>query len=159
MRYILPAFVLATIVNYSCNSSVVKEHPNKLDTFPRAAFRIMLPNKTLSAYYVDTAIYQIVSKWAFTDTARSTGGHWQTDTFRFGRIVTDTARDAARKPLFDSLKHPRWASIWYPILKGYVEPSNIPTTLPDSLLPPKPKPNPNAPQTKIEKPTPDTTKH
>jgi len=152
-------FAVCSVLNFSCNSDTYKEHPNKLDTFPLAHFRVMLPNHTLSGHYFDTAIYQVVSRWAFTDTATSSGGHWQTDTNRFGRIVMDTLRDAAHKPLFDSLKHPRWAAVWYPILKGYVEPSTIPNELPDSLIPPKPKPDPNAPVKSIPKPKADTTKH
>src|ERR1700690_316581 len=151
---------LILVMAFGCGSGGgYKDHPNKLDTFPLAHFRVMLPNHTLSGHYFDTAIYQVVSRWAFTDTATSSGGHWQTDTFFYGRIVTDTIRDANKKALFDSLKHPRWTAIWYPILRGYVEPSTIPNVLPDSLLPKKPKKDPNTPQSVVEKPSPDTTKH
>jgi len=161
MRY-FAVFLLASILNLSCNSDTYKEHPNKLDSFPSATFRIMLPNKTLSGYYVDTVIYQIVSKVLFKDSADSAhlrNGWYHTDTFRFGRIVVDTVRDSLKHARFDSLKHPYMSAVWYPILKGYEYHGSIPNVLPDSLLPKKPKPDPNAPVKSIPKPKADTTKH
>lgn len=96
-------------------------HPNKIDTIPEALFRIKAPNGKWSGPILDTALSQIVSRYVFTDTVNNKGGHWVSDTTNYGRIIDDTARDGAKKPVFDSLHHPVWHYVFYAIPKGCLQ--------------------------------------
>jgi hypothetical protein len=119
MRYIFPVILMLTVVGYSCNSDS-KAHPNRLDTIPKALFKQKVANGTVIGPYLDTVIYQYVSRYVFKDTPTSSGGHWITDTFAYGRIPDDTLRDAQRHAIFDSAHHPKIHYSFYLLNKDSV---------------------------------------
>lgn len=126
MNKIIPLLVCLSVVLLSCNNSQGDHHPNKMDTIPRVLFRIHYPNGTWSGPFLDTVIFQIVSKYTFKDSANSSGGHWTTDTSCFGRVLVDTLRDANKKPIYDTSHKPLMNYIYYTIPKGYVQKVTIP---------------------------------
>ena len=113
------------ILFYSCKNSGTSYHPNKLDTFPQALYRIKFPNGLLSAPLLDTAILRISSKYVLLDSTKGTGGHWAVDSQYYGRIANDTLRDALRRPLYDYLHHPQWSYTYYLVQKEKFQPVTI----------------------------------
>lgn len=124
MKRFFPVITCVFLI-LSCSQPATEYHPNKLDT-TQALYRVRYPNGVWSPPTLDSVIIQTVSKWEFKDSVHSSGGHWVTDTVHYGRIADDTARDAAKKPLFDSLHHPLPHYIFYPIPRGYYQKVTIP---------------------------------
>lgn len=113
---------------FSCNSSSEGHfQKQKIDTLVNMIFSFKDKDGKTIGPYRDTVISQLISRYVFVDTANNKGGHWVTDTSNFGRIADDTARDALRRPLFDSLHHPLSHFSFYPIPPHYLQPYLLPT--------------------------------
>lgn len=118
--------ILAVLAIISCNTPS-SYHPNKLDTIPHALFKVKANNGNIVGPYYDTVINQIVSKYSFTDSAKSTGGHWTTDTISYGRVVDDTLRHPNKTPIYDSLRKTYlFHTSYYPIPSHYLQPIHFP---------------------------------
>lgn len=116
---------LLVVFLVGCNGTG-STHKYKLDTFPQALYYFHVPKspfnpKGIIGPILDTAIFQYTSRWVFKDTLHNSGGHWQDDTARFGRVSVDTLRDSLRHPMFDGSHNVKWVYQYAPLADSLVQ--------------------------------------
>jgi hypothetical protein len=121
MRIFL-AFILCSIVNYSCQNLGTKNRSH-FDTFSVAKYTVIAPNGKRVGPLFDSAILAIRWQMKLKDTTQGSGFAWVADTpNRYGRISDDTLRGPDHRPIYDTAHKPLWHYVFY--------------TVPDSLFTP-----------------------